>query len=96
MTRMARPQGKPQWERGSSSNPPGKFPMKDPQLVEKDECMWCHSKTHRKKDYLDFLKHLLKNGEDTITFIDETLYLSYDKSTWWIHLDATVHVANSL
>ena len=42
------------------------------------------------------MKHLLKKGEDTITFIDETLYLSYDKSTWWIDSGATIHVANSL
>ena len=35
-------------------------------------------------------------GEDTITFVDESLYLSYDKSPWWIDSGATVHVANSL
>ena len=92
----ARPQGKPHWERGSSSNPSDKFQKKDPQQAESDECLWCHSKTHRKKDCPDFLKHLLKKGEDTITFIDEILYLSYDKSTWWIDSGATVHVANSL
>ena len=33
---------------------------------------------------------------DIITFIDESLYLSYTKSTWWIDLGATIHVANSL
>ena len=33
---------------------------------------------------------------DFITFIDESLYLSYAKSTWWIDSGATVHVANSL
>ena len=38
----------------------------------------------------------LKRGEDFITFIDESLYLSYAKSTWWIDSGATVHVANSL
>ena len=37
-----------------------------------------------------------KEGEDTITFVDESLYLNYDKSTWWIDSGATVHVANSL
>ena len=39
---------------------------------------------------------LLKNGEDTITFVDEFLFLNYDKSTWWIDSGATAHVANSL
>ena len=38
----------------------------------------------------------MKRGEDFITFIDESLYLSYTKSTWWIDSGATVHVANSL
>ena len=38
----------------------------------------------------------MRKGEDIITFIDESLYLSYAKSTWWIDLGATVHVANSL
>ena len=33
---------------------------------------------------------------DIITFIDESLYLSYAKSTWWIDSGATIHVANSL
>ena len=33
---------------------------------------------------------------DIITFIYESLYLSYAKSTWWIDSGATVHVANSL
>ena len=44
----------------------------------------------------DFLKSLLKRGEDFITFIDKSLYLSYAKSTWWIDSGAIVHVANSL
>jgi len=52
--------------------PPLTHLEKDLQQVEKDECMWCHSKTHRKKDCPDFLKHLLKKGEEIITFIDET------------------------
>jgi hypothetical protein len=48
------------------------------------------------KDYPEFLKNLLKRGEDTIIFIDESLYLSYAKSTWWIDSGATTHVANLL
>ena len=51
---------------------------------------------HYQKDRPDFLKHLMRKGEDIITFIDESLYLSYPKSTWWIDSGATVHVANSL
>ena len=39
---------------------------------------------------------MLRKGDDTITFVDESLYLSYDKSTWWIDSGATTHVANSL
>jgi hypothetical protein len=35
------------------------------------------------------MKHMLKKGEDIITFVDETLYLSYFKSTWWIDSGAT-------
>jgi hypothetical protein len=42
------------------------------------------------------LKHLNKQGEDHITFIDEYLCLSYAKSTWWIDSGVTIHVANSL
>ena len=41
-------------------------------------------------------EELLKRGEDFIIFIDESLYLSYAKSTWWIDSGATVHVVNSL
>ena len=51
---------------------------------------------HYQKDYPEFLKHLMRKGEDIITFIDESLYLSYTKSTWWIDSGATIHVANSL
>jgi hypothetical protein len=42
------------------------------------------------------LKHLNKQGEDHVTFVDESLFLSYSRSTWWIDLGATIHVANSL
>jgi hypothetical protein len=48
------------------------------------------------KDCLGFLKYLNRNGEDLVTFIDESLYISYAKSTWWIDSGATIHVANSL
>jgi hypothetical protein len=39
---------------------------------------------------------MAKKGENIITFINESLYVQYSKSTWWIDLGATVHVANSL
>ena len=95
--KVAKPQGKPRWEKGSSSHAPSKAPKKDQPPAEKDECYWCHSKEHRKKDCPAFLKHCIKKGEeDLVTFIDETLYFSYEKSTWWIDSGATVHVANSL
>ena len=42
------------------------------------------------------MKSPLKRGEDIITFIDESLYLSYSKSTWWIDSGETIYVANSL
>jgi hypothetical protein len=42
------------------------------------------------------LKHLNKQGEDHVTFVDESLFLSYLKSTWWIDSGATIYVANSL
>jgi hypothetical protein len=35
-----------------------------------------------------------REGEDHITFVDESLFLSYTKSTWWIDSGATIHVAN--
>jgi len=95
--KVAKPQGKPRWEKGSSSHAPSKAPKKDQPPAEKDECYWCCSKEHRKKDCPAFLKHCIKKGEeDLVTFIDETLYFSYEKSTWWIDSGATVHVANSL
>ena len=48
------------------------------------------------RDCPEFLKSLLKRGEDYITFIDESLYLSYTKSTWWLDSGVTIHVINSL
>ena len=38
----------------------------------------------------------MRKGDDIIIFIDEFLYLSYAKSTWWIDSGATIYVANSL
>ena len=39
---------------------------------------------------------MAKKGENIIMFINESLYVQYSKSTWWIDSGATVHVANSL
>jgi molybdopterin converting factor small subunit len=66
------------------------------QPVDKDQCKWCKRKDHYQKNCIEFLKHLNKQGEDHATFVDESLFLSYSKSTWWIDSCATIHVANSL
>ena len=60
------------------------------------QCIECKGRGHYKRDCPKFLKKLLEEGEDTITFVDESLYLSYDNSPWWFDSGATVHVANSL
>jgi hypothetical protein len=39
---------------------------------------------------------MAKKCENIITFINESLYVQYSKSTWWIDSDVTVHVSNSL
>jgi hypothetical protein len=64
------------------------------QPVDKDQCKWCKKRGHYQKNCIEFLKHLNKQGEDHVTFVDESLFLSYTKSTWWIDSGATIHVAN--
>jgi hypothetical protein len=66
------------------------------QPVDKDQCKWCKRRGHYQKNCIEFLKHLSKQGDDHVTFIDESLFLSYSRSTWWIDSGATIHVANSL
>ena len=39
---------------------------------------------------------MTKNGENVISFVNESLYIQFSESTWWIDSGATVHVANSL
>jgi hypothetical protein len=39
---------------------------------------------------------MAERGENIITFINESLYVQYSKSTWWIDSSTTIHVANSL
>jgi hypothetical protein len=58
--------------------------------------MWCKKRGHYQKNCIEFLKHLNKQGEDHVTFVDESLFLSYAKSTWWIDSGATIHITNSL
>jgi hypothetical protein len=70
--------------------------MSSDQCVDKDQCKWCKRRGHYQKNCIEFLKHMNKQGEDHVTFVDESLFLSYSKSTWWIDSGATIHVANSL
>jgi len=85
-----------------NDKPQGKVPQNDHHQknnniqVDKDQCKWYKKFGHYQKDCPDFLKRLLKRGDDIITFIDESLYLSYSKSTWWIDSGATIHIVNSL
>jgi hypothetical protein len=99
----AKPQGKFQWEKGSSSKLYGRAPQNDhhqrhnnEKVVDRDQCKWCEKKGHYQKDCSEFQKHLTKKGDDIIMFVDESVYLSYVKSSWWIDSGATIHVANSL
>jgi hypothetical protein len=39
---------------------------------------------------------MAKKGNNIVFFVNESLYTQFSKSTWWIDLGATVHVANSL
>jgi hypothetical protein len=39
---------------------------------------------------------MAKKDIDTFSFINESMYSQFSKSTWWIDSGATVHVANSL
>jgi hypothetical protein len=64
--------------------------------MDKDQCMWCKKRDHYQKNCIEFLKHLNKQGEDHVTFVDESLFLSYARSNWWIDSGATIHIANSL
>jgi hypothetical protein len=62
--------------------------------VDKGQCKWCKKRGHYQNNCIEFLNHLNKQGEDHVTFVDESLFLSYAKSTWWIDSGATIHIAN--
>jgi hypothetical protein len=51
------------------------------QPVDKDQCKWCKKRSRYQKNCIEFLKHLNKQGEDHVTFVDESLFLSYLRST---------------
>jgi hypothetical protein len=70
--------------------------MSSEALVDKDQCKWCKRKGHYQKNCIEFLKHLNREVEDHISFIDGSLFLSYTKSTWWIDSGTTIHITNSL
>ena len=72
-------------------------PQQNKFTVEKDQCLYCKKTRNYKKDCPDYLKTIMaKKCENIITFINESLYVQYSKSTWWIDSGATVHVANYL
>jgi hypothetical protein len=70
--------------------------MSSDQPVDKDQYKWCKRRGHYQNNCIEFLKHLNKQGGDNVTFVDESIFLSYSKSTWWIDSGATIYVANSL
>jgi hypothetical protein len=39
---------------------------------------------------------MAKKGKDVVSFVNESLYSQFSKSTWWIDSGATIHVTNSL
>jgi hypothetical protein len=93
------------FEKGNPSSSKGKAPQQSQQhkpqqgqfVVEKDQCLYCKDKGHYKADCPKYLKMIMaKKGENIISFINESLYIDYSKSTWWIDSGATIHVANSL
>jgi hypothetical protein len=72
-------------------------PQEGQALVEKDQCLYCKEMGHYKKNYHRYLKMIMeKRGENIISIVNESLYIEYSKTTWWIDSGATIHVANLL
>jgi hypothetical protein len=71
----------------SPSKPKGKAPIQhqvqqNKFVVNKDQCLYCKKEGYYKKDCPEFLKMIIaKRGENIITFINESLYIQYSKST---------------
>jgi hypothetical protein len=64
--------------------------------AKKDQCKWCLKRGHYQKNRIKFFKHLNREGGDHIMFIEESPFVSYAKSIWWIDSCATIYVVNSL
>ncbi|XP_066391733.1 uncharacterized protein [Miscanthus floridulus] len=77
----------------NSSKQQGKAPQKDHHQksnyvqVDKDTCRWCHKTGHYQKNCPDFLKHLMRKGEDIITFIDESLHTKFVETRHAVFLE---------
>jgi hypothetical protein len=83
---VSKPSPKNEEKGNSMAKPPAK----------RDQCKWCFKRGHYQKICNEFLKYMNREGEDHVIFVDESLFLSYAKSTWWIDSGATIHIANSL
>src|SRR3989337_1842507 len=77
-----------QIDQGSPSKPYGKASYQHQQKsfsVDQDTCLHCKQKGHYKKDCADWLKSLMaKKGNNSVSFVNESLYTQFSKSTWWI------------
>jgi hypothetical protein len=86
--------------KASSSKVHGKAPIEDPEHVPNGVGRHCKKEGQYMKDCVEFPKWINVRSKNKfkvlVTFIDESLYLEYSISTWWIDSNTTIHVANSL